>query len=169
MTLSMYQASAPAFENMLGALSKLLDKAQAHATARKIEPSALLLARLAPDMFTFTKQVQIACDFAKNTMSRLAGQEPPKFADEEKSFDELKTRIAKVRDFVKAFKPAQIDGSEDKDITFPVGPEAKMTLKGHDYLVSFALPNFYFHVTAAYALLRHNGVQIGKLDFLGRT
>jgi hypothetical protein len=169
MTISMYQASAPAFQHTLTALSAILDKAAAHAAARKIDPQALLLARLAPDMFTFTKQVQVACDFAKNTMARLAGQEPPKFPDEEKSFDDLKARIAKVGDFVKGFKPAQIDGSEEKDITFPAGPGATMTLKGQAYLVNFALPNFYFHATAAYAILRHNGIELGKRDFLGRT
>ncbi len=169
MTISMYQASAPAFQHTLTALSAILDKAAAHAAARKIDPQALLLARLAPDMFTCAKQVQVACDFAKNTMARLAGQEPPKFPDEEKSFDDLKARIAKVADFVKGFKPAQIDGTEEKDITFPAGPGATMTLKGQAYLVNFALPNFYFHATAAYAILRHNGVELGKRDFLGRT
>lgn len=169
MTISMYQASAPAFQHTLTALSAILDKAAAHAAARKIDPQALLLARLAPDMFTLTKQVQVACDFAKNTMARLAGQEPPKFPDEEKSFDDLKARIAKVIDFVKGFKPAQIDGTEEKDITFPAGPGATMTLKGQAYLVSFALPNFYFHATAAYAILRHNGIELGKRDFLGRN
>jgi hypothetical protein len=169
MTISMYQASAPAFQRTLTALSAILDKAAAHAAARKIDPQALLLARLAPDMFTFAKQVQVACDFAKNTMARLAGQEPPKFPDEEKSFDDLKARIAKVGDFVQAFTPAQIDGSEDKDITFPAGPGATMTLKGQAYLVNFAMPNFYFHATAAYAILRHNGIELGKRDFLGRN
>jgi hypothetical protein len=168
MTLSMYQASAPAFQHMLTALSVILDKGAANAAARKIDPAVFISARLAPDMFAFAKQVQIACDFAKNTMARLAGQEPPKFADEEKTFDELKARIAKTLDFVKGFKPAQIDGTEENDITFPAGPGKTMTLKGQAYLVNFALPNFYFHATAAYAILRQNGVDLGKLDFLGR-
>jgi hypothetical protein len=164
----MYQASAPAFTHTLTALSAILDKAAAHAAARKIDPQVFLVARLAPDMFALTKQVQVACDFAKNTMARLAGQEPPKFPDEEKTFDELKARIGKVLDFVKGFTPSQIDGTEENDITFPAGPGKTMTLKGQAYLVNFALPNFYFHATAAYAILRHNGVELGKLDFLGR-
>jgi hypothetical protein len=169
MTLSMYQASAPVFQHALTALSGILDKAMANAAARKIDPTVFLVARLAPDMFAFTKQVQIACDFAKNTVARLAGQEPPKFPDEEKTFDELKARIAKTIDFVSGFKPAQIDGTEANDITFPAGPGKTMTLKGQAYLLNFALPNFYFHATAAYAILRHNGVDLGKLDFLGHV
>ena len=168
MALSMHSVGVPAFLNTLGALSKILDKAAAHCEGRKIDPAALLTMRLAPDMFTFTRQVQLTCDFAKNTMGRLAG-EPPKFPDEEKSFAELKARIAKTVEYVKSFTPAQIDASADKDVTFPIGPQQTMTLKGADYLVGFALPNFYFHATTAYDILRHCGVELGKRDFLGRT
>jgi hypothetical protein len=166
MPLSMYQASVPAFLQMLASLSAILDKAAASAAARKIDPAVFLSARLAPDMLAFTKQIQIACDFAKNTSARLAGAEIPKFADTEASFDELKARIAKTVEFVKSIKPAQIDGSEEKDISFPVGGKP-MNFKGQAYLVGFALPNFYFHLTAAYAILRHNGVELGKRDFIG--
>ena len=168
MALSMHAVGVPSFLTTLGALSRILDKAAAHCEAKKIDPAALLTMRLAPDMFPFTKQVQLTCDFAKNTMGRLTG-EPPKFPDEEKSFAELKARIAKTIDYVKGFTPAQIDATAAKDVTFPIGPQQTMTLKGADYLVSFALPNFYFHATTAYDILRHCGVELGKRDFLGRS
>src|SRR5437868_3202878 len=129
MSLSMYGASIPAFLSTLGALSKVLDKAAAHCAAKKIEPATLLNMRLYPDMFSFTRQVQLTCDFAKNTAGRLTG-EPPKFPDEEKSFAELKARIAKTVDYVKGFTPAQIDATAAKDVTFPIGPQQTMTLKG---------------------------------------
>ena len=128
----------------------------------------MLQTRLTPDMFPLVKQVQLTCDFAKNTIGRLTG-EPPKFADEEKTFDDLKARIAKTLDYIKGFKPADIDATEAKDVTFPIGPQQTMTLKGEQYLVGFALPNFYFHATTAYDILRQAGVEIGKRDFLGRT
>jgi hypothetical protein len=166
MSLSMYAASIPVFLNTLGALSKILDKAAAHCEAKKIDPATLLAMRLYPDMFTFTKQVQIACDFAKNTAGRLTG-EPPKFPDEEKSFAELKARIAKTVEYLNGFKPADIDATAGKDVTFPIGPQKTMTLKGDAYLINFVLPNFYFHATTAYDILRHCGVEIGKRDFLG--
>ena len=168
MSLSMHAVAVPTFLTTLGALSKILDKAAAHCTAKKIDPAALLTMRLYPDMFTFTRQVQLACDFAKNTIGRLTG-EPPKFPDEEKSFDELKARIARTVDYVKGFSSADIDATIDKDVTFPIGPQLTMTLKGKDYLVGFALPNFYFHATTAYDILRHAGIELGKRDFLGRT
>jgi hypothetical protein len=168
MSLTISSVGVHSFLQTLGALSKILDKAAAHCEAKKIDPAALLTMRLAPDMFTFTKQVQITCDFAKNTMGRLTG-EPPKFPDEEKSFAELKARIAKTVEYVKGFTPAQIDAAADKDVTFPIGPQQTMTLKGAEYLVGFALPNFYFHATTAYDILRHCGVELGKRDFLGRT
>ena len=168
MPLSMSSASVPTFVQMLTALSKILDKAAAHCTQKKIDPSVLLNMRLFPDMLPFTKQIQLASDFAKNGAARLSGVEAPKFPDEEKSFDELKARIAKTVDFVNSVKPDKLDGTEDKDITFPVGPQS-MTLKGEAYLVHFALPNFYFHATTAYNILRHCGVEIGKRDFLGRA
>jgi hypothetical protein len=164
----MYAASIEAFLNTLGALSKIIDKAAAHCAAKKIDPAALLTMRLYPDMFSFTRQVQLTCDFAKNTVGRLTG-EPPKFPDEEKSFDELKARIAKTIDYLKGFKAADIDASATKDVTFPIGPQQTMTLKGDQYLINFALPNFYFHATTAYDILRHAGVEIGKRDFLGRA
>jgi hypothetical protein len=166
MTLSMYQASVPVFTRMLTNLAAILTKAEAHATARKIEPGALLNTRLFPDMLAFTRQVQLSCDFAKNTTARLAGVEIPKFPDEEASFAELQARIAKTLDYVKGFKPAQIDGSEGREITLPIGGQP-MNFTGQEFLLNFALPNLYFHITTAYNILRHNGVEIGKRDFLG--
>ena len=148
------------------ALSKILDKAAAHCAAKKIDQAVLLQTRLTPDMFPFVKQVQLACDFAKNTMGRLTG-EPPKFPDEEKSLEDLKARIAKTVDYVKSFSAADIDATAEKDVTFPIGPQNTMTLKGAQYVVAFALPNFYFHATTAYDILRQCGVEIGKRDFLG--
>jgi len=168
MSFSLYEASVPAFLTTLGALSKIIDKAAAHCEAKKIDPATILAMRLYPDMFTFTKQVQLACDFAKNTAGRLTG-EPPRFPDEEKSFDELKARIAKTVDYLKGFKAADIDAGAAKDVTFPTGPQQTMTLKGAQFLVHVALPNFYFHATTAYDILRHAGLEIGKRDFLGRT
>jgi uncharacterized protein len=166
MSLPMSSVATPSFVRTLEALSKILDKAAAHCAAKKIDPTVMLQLRLAPDMFPLIKQVQITCDFAKNTIGRLTG-EPPKFPDEEKSFDDLQARIAKTIDYVKSMKADTIDGAGEKDITFPVGPEKKMTLKGAEYLIGFALPNFYFHASTAYDILRHNGVELGKRDFLG--
>lgn len=166
MSLSMYRASVPAFVQILTALSLILDKAAAHCAAKKIDPAVLVNARLFPDMLPLSKQVQIACDFAKNTLARLSGIETVKFADDEKTLDELKARIAKTLELVKAAKPETIDGNEDRDITLPIGGQP-MTFKGEMYLVNVALPNFYFHATTAYDILRHNGVEIGKRDFLG--
>ena len=168
MSLSMSAVAIPTFLNTLGALSKILDKAAAHCAAKKIDQAVLLQTRLIPDMFPLVKQVQLTCDFAKNTLGRLTG-EPPKFPDEEKSIDELKAPIAKTIDYVKGFKAEQVDATEDKDVTFPIGPQQTMTLKGAQYLIGFALPNFYFHATTAYDILRQSGVEIGKRDFLGRT
>ena len=166
MTLSMYQASVPLFTRMLTNLAAILSKAEAHATARKIDPAILLGSRLFPDMLPLTRQVQLAADFAKNTTARLAGVEIVKFADEETSLPELQQRIAKTLDYVKGFKPSQIDGSEGREITLPIGGDS-WTFKGQDFLLHFGLPNFYFHVTTAYDILRHSGVEIGKRDFLG--
>jgi hypothetical protein len=168
MPVSMHTVAIPSFLTTLGALSKIIDKAAAHCEAKKIDPAALLTMRLAPDMFPFTKQVQLACDFAKNTIGRLTG-ESPKFPDEEKSFEELKARIAKTIDYVKGFSAEAIDATAEKEVTFPIGPQQTMTLKGSQYLVGFALPNFYFHATTAYDILRHAGLEIGKRDFLGRA
>jgi hypothetical protein len=165
MTISMYRASVPLFVQMLSSLSAVCDKALAHAEERKIDPSIFLNARLYPDMFAFTRQVQIATDFAKGAAARLAGVEPPKYEDNEASFGEIKARIAKSIAFLRAFKPAQIDGSEDRTVSLSLGGQQR-TFQGEAYLVNFVLPNFFFHVSTAYAILRHNGVALGKGDFM---
>ena len=165
MSISMYRASVPIFLQILPCMSAVLDKAVAHAAAKKIEPQVLLEARLFPDMFSFTRQVQLASDFAKGACARLAGVDPPKYPDTETTFDELKARVAKTIAFIKEFKPSQIDGSEERDISLQMGGQTR-TFKGENYLTSVALPNFFFHATTAYAILRHNGVELGKQDFL---
>jgi hypothetical protein len=167
MPQTMFKSSIPVFEAVLNALSANLDKAEAHATTKKFEPSVLLGMRLAPDMFALTRQVQVACDQAKNGSARLAGVEPPKFEDNETTIAQLKERIAKTVAFVKGLDAKAIDASADREITFPLGPTNKGQMKGDDYLNHFVLPNFYFHATAAYAVLRHAGVDVGKRDFLG--
>jgi uncharacterized protein len=168
MSFGMFAASVPAFLQMLKNLSAILDKAEAFAAEREIEPEVLLNWRLASDMFPLTRQVQIAADFAKGTTARLAGAEVPKYADDETTFAALKARIAKTVKFVEGFKPKDIDGSETRDITLTVGGQ-DMPFKGEPYLVHFALPNFYFHATTAYNILRRCGVEIGKRDFIGMT
>jgi hypothetical protein len=165
-TISMSSASLPVFTSTLGNLSHILDKAQAHVEARKFDPVALLQFRLAPDMLPFTRQVLIACDAAKNGVARLSGVEAPKFEDQEATFPELKARIQKTLDYLARVAPERLDGTEQKDITFPVGRETTRTMKGEAYLKHWALPNFFFHVTMAYAILRHNGVELGKADYL---
>jgi hypothetical protein len=162
----MYQASVPAFVNMLNNLSAILGKAEAFASERKIEPSVLLNWRLAPDMFPLTRQVQIASDIAKGGAARLAGREVPSYADDEASFAELKARIEKTVKFIESVPPKEIEGSEERDIVLKVGGQ-EMRFKGEPYLVHFVLPNLYFHATAAYAILRRCGIEIGKRDFLG--
>ena len=166
-TMSMSNASIPVFEIGLSALSALLDKAEAYAEAKRIDPTVLLNARLFPDMFAFTRQVQSACDQAKNGGARLAGVDPPRYEDNEKTIAELRTRIAKTVAFVKTLDTEMIDTAADREITFPLGPNNKGHMRGADYLNHFALPNFYFHLTTAYDILRHCGVEIGKRDFLG--
>jgi len=166
MTISMYQASAPRFVNTLKNLSAMLDKAQAHCEAKKIDPLALTGARLYPDMFAFARHVQVACDTAKGAMARLAAVEIPKYEDSETTFAELKARIAKTVAFIETFKPAQVDGTDDKDLLVKLGPR-EMQWKGMQYLLGFALPNFYFHAATAYDILRHNGVELVKRDFIG--
>lgn len=168
MTISMYQASVPVFLQLLNGLSKNLQKAADQAAAKKIDTAAYLGARLYPDMFNLVKQVQLATDFAKGAGARLAGIEVPKFADNEASFEELQERIAKAVNFLKSLTPQQIDGSEDRDITLTIGGKP-VPFKGQHYLLSSAIPNFFFHVTTAYALLRHNGVEVGKRDFMGNA
>jgi hypothetical protein len=166
MPLSMYSVTVPVFVQFLTGLSSNIDKAAAYATARKIDPAALITARLYPDMFPFSMQVQLASDFAKGTAARLAGVEIPKYEDNEKTFDELKQRIAKTIEFVKGFKPGQIDGSDEKEIKLTLGGNP-VTMSGQKYLTSHALPNFFFHTATAYDILRHNGVELGKRDFMG--
>jgi uncharacterized protein len=167
MSFSMSQASLPALEIGLNALSAILDKAQAFAAAKKIDPSVLLNMRLAPDMFAFTRQVQVACDLAKAGAARLAGVEPPRYEDNETTIEQLKERISKTVTFLKGVDRKAIDGAADRQITFPLGPTNKGQMRGDDYLNHFVLPNVYFHLTAAYAILRHAGLEIGKQDFLG--
>jgi uncharacterized protein len=164
--MSLSNASVPVFEIGLNALSALLDKAQAHADAKSIDPAVLLGARLFPDMFAFSRQVQSACDQAKNGVARLAGIDPPTYEENEKTIADLKARIAKTIAFVKTLDAKKIDESAEREITFPLGPN-KGHMKGADYLHHFAMPNFYFHVTTAYDILRHCGVEIGKRDFIG--
>jgi hypothetical protein len=165
-SLTMHSASVPVFVRMLGNLLTWLDKAEAHAAAKKFEPGVLLSARLAPDMLPFGKQIQIACDAAKFGVARLAGVEAPKFEDTESSIGELRERVKRTIDYVQSLSAAQIDGTEDKDVIVP-RRDGSMTLKGEPYLKHFVLPNFFFHVTTTYALLRHNGVDLGKGDYLG--
>jgi hypothetical protein len=166
MPFTMSQTSLPVFETGLNALSRVLDKAAAHAAAKKADPSVLLGWRLAPDMFALVKQVQVACDHAKNGSARLAGVEPPKMEDTETSIDQLKERIAKTVAFLKTLDTKAIDGSSEREIMIPLG-QKKGQMKGADYLNHFMLPNFYFHLTAAYAVVRSFGVDVGKRDFLG--
>ena len=167
MSFSMSQATVPALTIGLNALSAVLDKAQAFATAKKIDQSVLLNSRLAPDMFSLARQVQVATDLAKNGASRLAGVEPPRYEDSETTFDQLKARLAKTVAYLKSLDTKQIDAAAGREITFPLGPTNKGHMKGDDYLNHFVLPNVYFHLTAAYAIIRHLGVEVGKQDFLG--
>ena len=164
--MTMYQLSAPRFTHILNNLSAILEKAEAHAEARKWDGAALTGARLYPDMFPLARQVQIACDTAKGAVARLGGVDIPKHEDTEQTFAELRQRIAKTLEFIATVKAAQIDGSEARDVVIKLrGQDA--TFKGQQYLLNHAYPNFYFHVTTAYNILRHNGVEIGKRDFLG--
>src|SRR5712691_9051864 len=166
MAISMFKTSAPIFVQFLTSLSAVLDKAAAHAQAKKIEPSVLLNTRLYPDMFPLVRQVRAATDHAMSACGRLAGVELPTFANTESSILELKERIAKAIQFIKSIKPTQIDGSEDKEITIKFSSgERKFT--GQSLLLNFCLPNFYFHATTAYDILRHCGVEVGKRDFMG--
>jgi hypothetical protein len=165
--MSMSSAAISTFETVLGALSKVLDKAEAHATAKKFDAANLLTSRLAPDMFTLTKQVPIACDFARKGAARLAGVEPPEAEDTETTIAQLKERIASTIAFAKSVDRKAIDASADHVITIPLGPGRKGEMKGADYFNHFVLPNLYFHASAAYVILRHCGVEIGKQDFLG--
>ncbi len=166
MSLSMYQASIPTFVRGLKNLSAILAKASAYAESKKIDQTVLVNARLAPDMFPLARQIQIASDGVKGCAARLAGVEVPSFPDNEASFADLQERINKTISFIESVKPEQIDGSEEKAIHLKVGGR-ELDFKGQPYLLEFVIPNFYFHLTAAYAILRHNGLDIGKRDFLG--
>ena len=166
MTISMYQASVPRFVNILGNLSNILDKAQAHVDAEKIDAAVLPNYRLFPDMLPMITQIQIACDTAKGVVARLAGVEIPVFEDTEKTLADLKARITKTIAFVQSLKAQQIDGTEDKDIVIKRG-DKETHYKGMQFLLGHAVPNFYFHVTTTYNILRHNGIEIGKRDYLG--
>ena len=166
MSISMYSASVPVFTTMLGNLSHFLDKAQAFVDQKPCDPAALTQFRLAPDMLPFTRQVQIACDAAKNAVARISGVAAPRYEDTEQTLPELKARIQKTLDYLATVPASTIDGTENKEITFPVGREATRTMLGEAYLKHYALPNMFFHVTTAYAILRHNGVALGKTDYL---
>ena len=167
MAIGMYSASVPVYQRQLGAISNVLDKASAWATAKKVDEAVLGATRLTPDMFPLTRQVQIACRFAEESTSRLAGTEVPKAPEnKEKTLGELRTRIAAVLDHLKSFRPAQLDGSENREIVLSIGGN-ELKLTGERYLEHFAMANFYFHCTTAYAILRQCGVEIGKRDFIG--
>jgi len=167
MSLSMYQASVPVFVRMLGNLSAILDKANAYAETKKIAPSVLLGSRLAPDMLPLSVQIQIACDSAARGTARLAGVDLPSNPDTETTFAEFQARIARTIEFVKTVRPEQIDGSEERSITLPMRT-GEMKFQGQEFLLGFTLPNLFFHITTAYAILRHNGLDIGKMDYIGK-
>lgn len=165
MPIAMHQAAVPPVIRTLNALSAILDKAAAHCEARKIDPSVLLGYRLAPDMYPLARQIQIVTDQAKGMAARLAGVEVPSYADTETTFDELKARVAKTVDFVQSIPAEAFEGSEDRQVTLKMRQE--MTFNGRDYAFGFVLPNFYFHAATAYDILRHAGVELGKMDFMG--
>lgn len=165
--MSFHDAVVPAYLQMLNSLTSLLTKAEVHCAAKKIDPSVMLGSRLFPDMLPLSKQIQLASDFAAKGCARLTHSEVPSMPDTEKTFEELKQRLAKTIDYVKSYKPEQFEGADTKDVTFPVGPDRTMTLKGQQFFSAVSLPNFYFHTTTAHGIMRHNGVEIGKRDFLG--
>ena len=165
--MSFYDAAVPAYLQILGSLTGILNKAEAHCKAKNIQPEVLLSARLYPDMLPFSKQIQLMSDFAAKGCARLAHVDVPSTPDTEKTFEELRARLAKTADYLKTFKPAQFEGADAKDVTFPSGPDKTMTLKGQAFVSNVAFPNFYFHAATAHGILRHNGVEIGKRDFLG--
>jgi hypothetical protein len=165
--MSFYDATVPGLLQILNSLSGLLNKAEAHCTAKNIQPEVLLSARLYPDMLPLSKQIQLASDFAAKGCARVTHSEVPSTPDTEKTFAELRQRLAKTIAYVNGFKPAQFDGAEARDVKFPAGPDRTMTLKGQQFISHFAFPNFYFHAATAHGILRHNGVEIGKRDFLG--
>ena len=167
MSISMYAASVPLLNQMLDSMSHVLSKAEAHATAKNIAPEAYLQARLFPDMFPLTRQVQIAADFAKGIAGRLAQADLPAYEDNEQTFAELQARIAKTKNFIATLDAAKFEGAESRDIVLRPGTPKEQTFGGQTYLLNYGLPQFFFHVTTAYAILRHNGVEVGKKDFMG--
>jgi|HubBroStandDraft_1064217.scaffolds.fasta_scaffold18422_2 hypothetical protein len=169
MTISMHALAVETFVPMLRSLSNILDKAAQYASAKKFDSAVLVTARLAPDMFPLSRQVQIACDHAKNAAARLTGQEPPRFADEEQTLDELKARVARTVDYVESVRPAAFQGAEDRDIKIALPNNLRLEMKGLQFLRDWALPHFYFHLVTAYDILRHNGVEIGKRDYLSHA
>ena len=167
MALSMHSASVPIFVRILNNMSSWIDKAEQHAKARNFDANSYVGLRLAPDMLPFARQIQMASDTAKLCVARVAGVEAPKWADDEASLDELRARIRKTIEYVQSIPAAKIDGAEDREVVMPIGPDRSMTFTGESYLTGFALPNFFFHVSMAYALLRQGGVALGKMDYLG--
>jgi len=167
MTLSLYAASVPVFQQLLGSLDQLLAKAEAHAAERKIDPGALLQARLFPDMFPLAKQVQIACDFARGISARLAGAELPVFDGEQKTFADLRALVAASLEFIGGLDPVAFEGGESREIVLRPGTPKERRMEGQNYLLHYGFPQFFFHVTTAYDLLRHNGLEVGKRDFMG--
>ena len=163
----MYTASVPIFKQMLGGLSAVLSKAQNHAVAKNIDPAALLQGRLFPDMFNLVRQVQVACDFAKGVSARLAGQTVPSFDDTEVSFDDLLSRIQKTLAFIEGLPAAHFEGSDLREVVTQAGTPKEKRFTGQSYLLNYGLPHFFFHLTIAYSILRHNGVEIGKKDYIG--
>lgn len=167
MPISMHDASVPVFRQMLGALAAILRKAEAHAEARKIDPDALLQSRLYPDMFPLARQVEIACDFARGVPARLAGREPIPIPDGGRSFAEMQDVIARTLAFVESLPAGDVDEGASREIVLRAGTPKEKRYTGTDYLVRYGLPQFFFHVTTAYALLRHAGIEIGKKDYMG--
>ena len=167
MTSAIYTASIPVFKQMLGGLSQVLTKAEAHATARNIDPNALLQARLFPDMFTLLRQVQVASDFAKSVSARLAGVQVPKLEDNEQTFAELRARIATVLAFIDGLDAAKFEDAATREIVTQAGTPKEKRFTGQSYIFNYGLPHFFFHTTTAYAILRHNGVEVGKKDYIG--
>ncbi|MGV8941333.1 MAG: DUF1993 domain-containing protein [Lysobacter sp.] len=167
MTISMHAASVPVFKQMLGGLVSILEKAESYAEERKIDPAVLLQSRLFPDMFPLVRQVQIACDFAKGVTARLADAEVPAYDDTEQSIEQLKVRVERTIAFLDSFDAARFEGSEEREILTRPGTPKERRFTGQEYLLTYGLPQFFFHATTAYALLRHNGLQIGKRDYMG--
>ncbi|SDX04166.1 DUF1993 domain-containing protein [Nitrosomonas oligotropha] len=166
-TSYMYKTSVPVFKQLLTSLSAILTKAETYAAEKKFEPAVLLNARLYPDMFPLIRQVQVAADFAKSVSARLAGVEVPAYEDNEQTFADLQARIAKTLSFIESLTPTQFEGSETRDIVLRPGTPKEKKMIGHNYLINYGLPQFFFHVTTAYAILRHNGLDVGKGDFMG--